>query len=185
MVDVIEITIEEFKKDIYSRYEKLFPPEEQREWKNVEDTYKKGVEKFYKITEKGQTVGFFMLVKLDDNHPFYLDYFAIFEEFQNSGYGTDAIKVLFEKIVNNDGLFGEIEKEVEDNPITTKRFEFYKRLGFEKVDSEYLLYKVLFIPIIKCNSKRYSKEEVDKIFFDYYRFGCGEEAVKKHCRIIK
>ena len=102
MVDVIEITIEEFKKDIYSRYEKLFPPEEQREWKNVEDTYKKGVEKFYKITEKGQTVGFFMLEKLDDNHPFYLDYFAIFEEFQNSGYGTDAIKVLLEKIVNRD-----------------------------------------------------------------------------------
>ena len=41
MIDIIEITIEEFKDNIYNKYIKLFPEEEQREWKKIEDTYKK------------------------------------------------------------------------------------------------------------------------------------------------
>lgn len=41
MVDVLEITINEFKEKIYDRYIKLFPEDEQREWKKIENTYKK------------------------------------------------------------------------------------------------------------------------------------------------
>ena len=52
MIDVIEITIEEFKDNIYAEYIKLFPEEEQREWSKIEDTYKKGIEKCYKITQR-------------------------------------------------------------------------------------------------------------------------------------
>lgn len=33
MIDVIEITIEDFKENIYNEYVKLFPKEEQRDWK--------------------------------------------------------------------------------------------------------------------------------------------------------
>lgn len=86
MIDVIEITIKEFKDNIYNEYIKLFPAEEQREWKKIEDTYKNGIEKFYKITLKNQTIGFFMLERLNSDYPFYLDYFAIFDEFQSKGY---------------------------------------------------------------------------------------------------
>ena len=184
MINVVEITIDEFKKSIYNKYIKLFPKDEQRDWKSIEKTYQKGIEKFYKIVLNNDVIGFFMLEKLE-NHPFYLDYFAIFEEFQNLGYGTKSIKILMEKIVGNEGLMGEIEKETEENPITLRRLKFYQKLGFKKVDSEYLLYKVLFRPIINCNSKVFHKKEIDKFFFDYYNAECGEEAVKKHCKIVK
>ncbi len=52
-----------------------------------------------------------MLEKLNDNYPFYLDYFAIFKEFQNMGYGTKAVQTLIKNVVHNDGIIGEIEKK--------------------------------------------------------------------------
>ena len=78
MIDVVEITINEFKENIYDKYIKLFPEDEQRNWGKIEKTYKDGIEKFYKIILKDMTIGFFMLEKLSDNYPFYIDYFAIF-----------------------------------------------------------------------------------------------------------
>lgn len=185
MIDVIEITIEEFKDNIYAEYIKLFPEEEQREWSKIEDTYKKGIEKFYKITLKDQTIGFFMLERLNSNYPFYLDYFAIFDEFQSKGYGTKAVQKLLAKIIIDNGLIAEIEKEDIKNSETIRRAEFYRRLGFEKVKSEYLLYNVVYEPIVYFDTNKYNKEKVDNIFFDYYKTNCGEEKIKNKCKIIK
>jgi hypothetical protein len=111
MIDVVEITINEFKENIYDKYIKLFPKDEQRNWGKIEKTYKDGIEKFYKIILKDMTIGFFMLEKLSDNYPFYIDYFAIFNEFQNEGYGTKAMQILGNKITDGKGLIAEIEKE--------------------------------------------------------------------------
>ena len=49
MIDVVEITLKEFKEDIYNEYIRLFPDSERRDLKKIEKTYKKGIEKFYKI----------------------------------------------------------------------------------------------------------------------------------------
>lgn len=184
MIDVVEITLNEFKEDIYAKYIRLFPEDEQRDWKEIERTYKNGIEKFYKILLKDITIGFFMLEKLSDNYPFYIEYFAIFNEFQNKGYGTKAMQILENKITDGKGLIAEIEKENINNPITIKRFEFYKRLGFNKIRSEYLLFDVLYTPIININ-KNIDKRNMDIIFFDYYKTNCGEMDVKTKCKIIK
>lgn len=185
MIDIIEITINEFKNNIYDKYIQLFPENEQRQWVKIEKTYKKNIEKFYKIVLKNEIIGFFMLEKLNDNYPFYLDYFAIFKEFQNKGYGSKSITKLIDKIIGNKGLIGEIEKESTKNPFTIKRFNFYSKLGFKKIDSEYLLYNVHYTPIVYINSDNIIKEKMDKIFFDYYLENCGEKEIKKNCKIIK
>lgn len=185
MIDVIEITIEDFKENIYNEYVKLFPKEEQRDWKKIENTYKNGIEKFYKIVLEDITIGFFMLEKINDNYPFYLDYFAIFNKFQNKGYGSKAINILLDKIIINDGLIGEVEKEDLNNPLTIRRLKFYAKLGFKKAESEYLLYNVLYVPILNIRIKELNKVEIDKIFFDYYKTNCREYEVKNKCIIIK
>ena len=184
MIDVIEITIKEFKRDVYNEYIKLFPKEEQRNWNKIVKTANSGIEKFYKIINEDKTIGFFLLEKINDDYPFYLDYFAIYKEYQNKGYGTKAMQVLLSKIINNKGLIAEIEKECEDNPITIKRFEFYKRLGFKKIESEYLLYNVYYNPIVYCEIGNINKEKYDRIFFDYYFINCGENEVKKNCKVL-
>jgi len=183
MVDVIEITIDEFKDAIYNKYVVLFPKEEQREWNKIEKTCKRGIEKMYKIVLDEKTIGFFMLEKIND-FPFYLDYFAIYNEYQNKGYGTQAIERLITKYVNNAGIIGEIEKESKQDINTIKRYKFYEKLGFNKIESEYLLYGVLYTPIAYASHKKYSKDEYDKIFFEYYTVNCGNDAVKKNCKII-
>lgn len=180
-----EIDIKEFEGKIYNEYVKLFPEEEQRDWEKIQTSYKKGIEKFYKITENELIIGFFMLEKIGDNYPYYLDYFGIFKEFQNKGYGTKAIKNLLDEIIKSEDLYIEIEKEDEENYITIKRAEFYERLNFKKVDSEYLLYKVLYTPYIYTKSNNVNKDKVDKIMFEYYLMNCGEEEIKANCRKIK
>ena len=48
---IVEIDIKEFEEKIYNEYVKLFPKEEQRDWEKIQVAYRKGIEKFYKITE--------------------------------------------------------------------------------------------------------------------------------------
>lgn len=183
MIEILEISIEEFEDKIYERYTKLFPEEEQRNWNKVRATYNKGLEKFYKVVLNNSTIGFFMLENNGKDYPYYLDYFAIFEEYQNKGYGTKTIKKLLLEIIENNGLCIEIEKEDEDEPLTIKRAKFYEKLGFQKVNSEYLLYSVLYTPYVYNYTAE--KEIVDKIMFDYYKLNCGEAAVKSNCKIVQ
>ena len=180
-----EIELKEFEEKIYNEYVKLFPEEEQREWEKIKSAYKNGLEKFYKITENELVIGFFMIEKIDDNSPYYLDYFGIFKKFQNKGYGTKSIKMLLDEIIRNEELYIEIEKEDEENPNTIKRAEFYKRLNFKKIESEYLLYNVLYTPYVYSKNNIINKDNVDKIMFKYYFMNCGEEEIKANCKKVK
>ena len=162
MLDITEITIEEFKNNIYDRYTKLFPKDEQREWKKIETTYNNGIEHFYKITVDNEIIGFIILERIS-NQPYYIDYFAIYDEYQNKGYGSKSIRYLLDNIINDNGLIAEIETVDESNIITKRRLEFYERLGFKYNDSIYLLYNVYYTPITYLN-KDINKEELDKLF---------------------
>ena len=182
-MDIVEIDINEFEKDIYDKYADLFPEEEQREWNKIQKAYENKIEKFYKIVLDNTTVGFFMLEKINDKYPYYLDYFAIYKEYQNKGIGTKSIQKLLEK-VGKQGLYIEIEKEDTNNDITLRRAEFYRKLGFRKIDSEYLLYNVLYTPYIYTEIN-VRKEDVDKIMFEYYIINCGKKEIKNNCKQIK
>ena len=184
MINVVEITINEFKTNIYDRYINLFPDNEQREWDKIEVTYNKKIEHFYKIVFNNVIIGFFMLERLDDVHPYYLDYFGIYEEYQNKGYGKLALEYLLENIILNNGLIGEIEKVDDNNLITVKRLKFYEELGFKKIESEYLLYNVFYTPIAYLNFENYNKHEMDELFFDYYKINVGEKELKMNCIIV-
>ena len=180
-----EIGIKEFEDDIYNEYVNLFPEEEQREWEKIQIAYEKGIEKFYKIIENDLIIGFFMLEKINENFPYYLDYFGIFQKYQNKGYGTKSIQILLTDIIKNEDLYIEIEKEDEKNLLTIKRAEFYKKLNFKKIESEYLLYNVLYVPFVYTLNSEVNKEKVDKIMFEYYKINCGEEEIKKNCKKVK
>lgn len=106
------------------------------------------------------------------------------------GYGTEAINLIINNIVCDYGLCGEIESigygvDDADNKLRKSRLEFYKRLGFNEIDSLYKLYDIYYTPIIYCKNKFYEKKEMDKIMFDYYKINIGELGVKERCEIIK
>lgn len=183
MLDIVEVTIEEFENTIYHKYVTLFPQNEQRPWEKITQSYNEKIEKLYKIINEEETIGFFMLEKIDDNHPYYIDYFGIFKEYQNKGYGTLAMKKIIETL-GDIGICFEIEIEDKEKPHTIKRANLYKKLGFKEMESTYLLYEVLYTPYVYLNYD-IDKEQVDKMMFDYYIINAGINGVKKNCRIIK
>mgnify|MGYP004661155863 CR=1 FL=1 len=184
MLEIKEVSIEVFKKDLLNDYKTLFPKNEQRDWKSISRTYTNNIEKFYVIMNGLKTIGFIMLEKLE-NKPYYIDYFAIKKEYQNQGYGTKAIRILLNEIIKNDGVCMEIEKENMDNPYTIKRASFYKSLNFIEVNSTYNLYNVLYTPYYWNAVKKYTEQEIAEILFNYYEINCGKKQIKKNCKILK
>ena len=124
-----------------------------------------------------------MLERLNNNYPYYLDYFGIYKEYQNKGYGTASIKYLLNNIILDNGLVGEIEKVDNNDFKTVKRLEFYKRLGFKKIESEYLLFNVLYNPLVYL-SKPIEKNEIDNILFKYYKTNSGLDDFNKYCKMV-
>lgn len=182
-MNIVEITIEEFEENLYEEYIQLFPEKEQREWEKIKKTYKNGIEKFYKIINDNNTIGFIMLEKINEKYSYYIDYFAILKKYQGKGLGKKAIKLLLEQIIKDGELVIEIEKEEENDIITIRRANFYKLLSFRKINSEYILYDVNYTPYIYSNKDILNKAEIDKIMFDYYITNCGKEEVEKNCRL--
>ena len=66
-----------------------------------------------------------------------------------------------------------------------RRAKFYENLGFENIESEYLLYDVYYVPYVYMPEKMTFKENINRIMFDYYLMNCGEEQVKERCKIIR
>ena len=184
------VGIEEFKDNIYPEYEKLFPELERKSYKRIKKTYNKGIVDIFEISVEEKLVGFIIANHLENNTYIQLDYFAIFEKYQNKGYGSNAIKMLKEVYREYDGIFIEIEKvglgeNETENIIREKRAKFYENLGFNKLDFDLDLFTVIYSAyILPCNKKIFYGESVKKDIFDFYIAILGEIRAKKHCKVI-
>lgn len=183
MIEVKEISIEEFEDKIKDKYEDLFVEEEKRDWDTIKDAYNNDFEKFYAIYSDNTMIGFFMLEKID-NYPYYLDYIGIFKEYQSKGYGSESMRKLLTDIVKEDGLIGEVEKVTDEDPVTVKRWRFYERSGFKKLEDACFLFRIIYNIIIYPTDFNITGRKAGEILLDYYKMNIGEEETKKVCKII-
>jgi ribosomal protein S18 acetylase RimI-like enzyme len=184
MIDVRKITIEEFEDKIYDKYITLFTLEEQRDWKTITVAYQNGIEEFYGIYDDEKLVGFFVLERIK-NYPYYLDYFAIFNEYQSKGYGSKSVKILLDKIIKDDGLLGEIEQVNDVDSSTIRRWKFYEKLGFKKFDTLFFFNGTTFELIIYPDNYKVEGIELANMLYEYYCVNIGQEETKKSCKIIE
>lgn len=188
MITLKEITIKEFKKQIYKEYKKLFPAIERKPYYLIRKTFNKGFTKILKIINDNITVGFFILNTIDNY--IQIDYFAIFEKYQSKGYGSAAIKELQNTYPNNQGIFIEIEKlglgsNDAENTLREKRFEFYNRLGFKSLDFDILLYGVIYTPCHLNFDKSFDKEYSINTLFNFYYLAHSKRIINKNCKVIE
>ena len=188
MITLKEITIKEFKKDIYKEYKKLFPAIERKPYYLIRKTFNKGFTKILKITNDNITVGFFILNIIDSY--IQIDYFAIFEKYQSNGYGSAALKELNCKYPNNQGIFIEIEKlglgsTEAENTLREKRFNFYKRSGFTPLDFDLFLYGVVYTPCHLNFDKSSDKEYSINTLFNFYYLAHSKKIIDKNCKVIE
>lgn len=183
--------MEEFKKIIYPEYLKLFPKLERKTLKDIENSFSKNITKIVKITENDNFIGFIIYNVLEDKKYLQLDYFAILPQYQNKGYGTQALALLKEQSKEYNGIFIEVEKvglgnnDVE-NKLRKKIIEFYEKIGFYKLNYDLDLYTVIYSPYILLTSDvKESEEKILKDIFEIYIAILGEKRVKDNCKVIE
>ena len=191
-MNLINIGIEEFKKEVYPEYIKIFPKEERKELKTIEQNYDKKITKLIKICEHNQFIGFFIINTIKNSQYVQLDYFAILEKYQNKGYGTKAIQLLKKQMETYDGIFVEIEKlglgkDKQENLLRERRAKFYENLGFEKLNSELKWFETLILSIyvLPISTHKDNENEILKDMFQIYISVHGKEKVERDCKVIK
>ena len=191
-MNLINIEIEEFKKEVYPEYIKIFPKEERKELATIEKNYNKKITKLIKICENNQFVGFFIINTIKNSQYIQLDYFAILQKYQNRGYGTKAIQLLKSKMETYDGIFVEIEKlglgkDKQDNLVRERRAKFYETLGFEKLNFTLKWFEslILSIYVLPISSYKDTEEKIMENMFQIYVSVHGKEKVERDCKVIK
>lgn len=191
-MNLVNIGIEEFKKIVYPEYVSIFPKEERKEFKVLEDNFNKKITRFIKICENDIFVGFFIINTTEKNQYIQLDYFAILEKYQNKGYGTKAIQLLKKQMETYDGIFVEIEKlglgkDKQENLLRERRAKFYENLGFEKLNSELKWFETLILSIyvLPISTHKDNENEILKDMFQIYISVHGKEKVERDCKVIK
>ena len=89
----------------------------------------------YEISDD-RDIGYIVLFEYLDF--IFIDYIAIYKEFQSKGYGSLILDNLKESFKQKKGLLLEVEKEDMNNPNTKRRIAFYKKNGAELVNINYL-----------------------------------------------
>ncbi len=143
-IDIVDGELEDLQR-LYKNFERDFPVNERKELKHLESLMLKKQYKLvlakHKVFE--EIVGYALVYKVEKNKVIWLDYMAIEEKYQDSGYGT----LLFNKIIESEtkgitGVFMEVEIPDENSACFNeqkKRIQFYERLGAKKLEINYLL----------------------------------------------
>ncbi|MGN0005660.1 MAG: GNAT family N-acetyltransferase [Candidatus Gastranaerophilaceae bacterium] len=187
-MNFIEVQDKQTFDAIYSDMKKQFPKSELRPYEKIlndilsEKPYKMAV-----LEDKGECIGYVTYFEKDF---IWVDYLAVIGENKSKGYGSLILEKLFEHYKNKSGAYFEVELENPDEPLTTKRINFYKKIGCEILDLAYfypneenilqmnLMYKPLGEKIPK-NVIQDIKDTFDNVF----ECSAKEEAFQKILKI--
>lgn len=188
-LELKNIRIEEFRKDLYSYYLEIFPEEERKPLELIKSSYERQYTKIIEIIYKKQIAGFMILNRVKDKGYVGLDYLAVLQEYRNNGIGTKALKMLLEQENGNKGIFIEIEKvglgkDNEENLLREKRKNFYENIGFKKLNFDLLLFDVIYTPYLFLNIED-NEDIIIKEIFEIYEAIAGKERIKQNCKIIR
>ena len=188
-LDLKYIDINQFKKEVYVYYLKIFPRKERKPIELIQSSYEKQYTKIIEILYKDELVGFMILNRIKDKGYAVLDYLAILPQYRNNNFGTQALKILLEQEKENRGIFIEIEKvglgkDEKENLQREKRKKFYEKFGFKKLNFDLWLYDVIYMPYLFSNYEEDENIIIDEIL-KIYKSISGEKRINKNCKIIK
>lgn len=164
------------KKDFQSLFklmESSFPSIERRSREDQEKLFK---EKFYKVLGKkdslGNVMAFIAMWEFEDF--IFIEHFAVDSKMRGNGIGSLMIKELIEEC--NKPIFLEVEEP--KNDIAISRIKFYKRLGFNlnnfdymqpplQKQNEVLPLKVMSYPF-KIDGDKFNKFK-NKVYYNVYK----------------
>ena len=189
-IELKNIDFNEFEKDVYKHYDEIFPEDEKKPLDMLQNSYENNYEKFTKIMYKNEFVGFILTTKTKKDGFAILDYYAILPKYRNKGIGTKTLeKYLKEEKDNSKGIFVEVEKvglgkDENENKIREKRKNFYDKLGFKKLNYDFILFDVTYSTHIYTKYEIDEDETVDEIFKIYETFS-GKKRIEDNFKKVK
>lgn len=183
------ISIDEFKKEIYPYYLEIFPEDERKPLELIQTSYDKHYTKIIEILYENEMVGFMLLNRIKDKGYAVLDYLAILPQYRNRKFGTESLAILLEQEKENKGIFIEIEKiglgkNAEENRLREKRKNFYEKIGFKKLKFDLNLFNVIYTPYLFSNIKEDEDVMINEIFHIYEAIS-GKERIEQNCKVIR
>ncbi len=135
-IDLIPYT-GDFSDPVFARvaalYEEAFPANERRPLWNLQGNLVSGASVLWLVTEGSECCGFVVAWELEVFE--FLEYLAVEPAMRGGGIGSAVMRGLRERASGKPILF-EVERP-EAGPHAASRIGFYRRAGFEVVDSEY------------------------------------------------
>lgn len=188
-IELKDISITEFEKEVYSYYLQIFPEDERKPLELIQSSCEKKYTKIIEILYKSELVGFMLLNRVKNKGYAVLDYLAILPQYRNSKFGTKALQILLEQEKESRGIFIEIEKvglgkDTEENLLREKRRNFYKKIGFKKLNFDLFLFDVIYTPYLFSNIKDNEDMIIDEIL-NIYEAISGKERIEQNCKILK
>lgn len=119
-------------KDLYIN---SFPAEERRDWDLIVSPSTEGHPRLYLILADGKIAGLLTLWIFDRFA--YIEHLAVDPALHGGGIGSSAIRLIAEKL-DNKPIVVEIEPPTEKIPQTIRRRDFYSRLGFVTISTDYI-----------------------------------------------
>ena len=179
-------------KFIYDDMLQQFPKCELKSFEHIKSLFKTNKYKIAVFEDNNEIKGY-ILYYLSDF--IWVDYFAIFKDFHSKGFGTLILNQSFEKYKNLKCVYFEVEKEDKKDINTTKRLNFYKRLGCFDSNIKYflpneiyndyemkLLYKPLSVQNINRNLILNHIEESFKVLYSNIKnVNLVFDKIKHHC----
>lgn len=159
-------------EEIYKDMLIQFPTEELKSKAHFQKLFESEDYIFSIICSNNDKIGYITHTKTESGH-IWVDYYAIYREFQSSGFGSKALKKLFEENKDSKGCFFEVEPINPEKENTAKRQKFYTRLGCKKFDFAYLFpnkdgdfpLELFYMPIgTDTLSKTEIAEQIQKTF---------------------
>lgn len=188
-IELKDIGIDEFKKDIYSYYLEIFPEDERKPIELIQSAYEKKYTTIIEILYKNEIAGFMILNRVKAKSYAVLDYLAILPQYRNNKIGTKALEILLEQEKESSGIFIEIEKvglgkDEEENLLREKRKNFYEKLEFKRLNFDLFLFDVIYTPYLFSNIED-NEDIIIKEILEIYESISGKERIKQNCKVIK
>ncbi len=138
-IEITEGGIAELEK-IYESFKQQFPQDERKSLEHLKKLMDSNKYKLVVANHKlfDEMIGYGFVYQMNKPNVLWLDYIAIEDIFQNSGYGTLLFNNIKESYgIGKTGIF--IEVEIPNNEEQKRREVFYERLEAKKLDINYQL----------------------------------------------
>ncbi len=170
-MNLIKLDIEQIKKVYNERMVYDFPPDELRPLVRIIVPLQQGQYECLGLNDGERIIGYAFLVQ--KNNDYLLDYFAIYPEYRNKGIGGEMLQLVKEYLGCADNIILEVEDpdastNDEDKTVCQRRLSFYIRNGFYNTGVKMLCFGVPYL-ILSCGNQRKQTEEIEELYFSFYR----------------